>query len=301
MSELLAGDGRHYRTIVVADVASFTDPVRTELHQRVVHEGLYAVLRTAFDESGIPWAECRVDDRGDGALILVRPEFPKIALADQLPGRLLAALRRYNEAHALEARIQLRLALHAGEIHQNENGLVGQALNLAFRVVEAEPAKIALRRTESPLAMIATDDFYQEVIRQDPAAEPGSYRLIDVAVKKMRALAWLRLPGWDGAIDQPLPRKRLMFELVEALLAIPLVADDQGRRQVISLLRPEIANAVPYFPVARLHVVSLVRTCGLYDGGLDELVGAVADLNGDSPAVRQLEEIARNRLSDSLD
>lgn len=53
-----------------------------------------------------------------------------------------------------------------------------------------------------------------------------------------------------------------MVELVDALLAIPLVADDLSCRELIALRRSEIATVLLYYPVARLHVVSLVRACG---------------------------------------
>jgi hypothetical protein len=64
MSEVLAVNEQRHRTIVVVDIARFTDPVRTELHQRVVHQGLYEVSETAFDEAGIRWKECDSEDRG---------------------------------------------------------------------------------------------------------------------------------------------------------------------------------------------------------------------------------------------
>jgi ethanolamine ammonia-lyase large subunit len=55
-----------HRTIVVVDVAGFTDPARTMVHQRAVHEGLYDVLRGAFSEVGVGLDTCTVEDRGDG-------------------------------------------------------------------------------------------------------------------------------------------------------------------------------------------------------------------------------------------
>jgi hypothetical protein len=64
MSEVLAVNEQRHRTIVVVDIARFTDPVRTELHQRVVHQGLYEVSETAFGEAGIRWRECDSEDRG---------------------------------------------------------------------------------------------------------------------------------------------------------------------------------------------------------------------------------------------
>ncbi|WP_246257001.1 effector-associated domain 2-containing protein [Amycolatopsis anabasis] len=289
----------HHRTIVVVDVARFTDPTRTELHQRTVHEGLYDVLSKAFDESGVHWKECRIEDRGDGAIILVRPEFPKGWLVDQMPARLLAGLRRYNARHAAEARVQLRVALNSGEVHLNDHGIVSQALNLACRVVDAPPAKNALERTGALLALITTDAFYQDVVRQDPAAEPAAYRRIAVSVKQTNATAWLRLP--DCALPEDpaalaAPRRAPdLFELVDALLAVPVVSDDRSRQQLISLLRPEIAGAVPYDSHGRMHVLSLVRTCERYAGGLAELVTAIRALDGDSLSVRRVEELVRDR------
>jgi hypothetical protein len=55
-----------HQTIVAVDVARFTAPDRTMIHQLTVHEGLYHVLREAFAEAGVDWGACRVEDRGDG-------------------------------------------------------------------------------------------------------------------------------------------------------------------------------------------------------------------------------------------
>ena len=88
-----------------------------------------------------------------------------------------------------------------------------------------------------------------------------------------------------------------LFDLVDALLAVPVMADANGRRLVLDLLRPEIAAAVPDNPSARLHVVSLVRTCRLFEGGIAELVAAVSDLAGDCMPVRRLVEISGKWLS----
>ncbi len=187
-----------HQTIVVVDVAGFTDRGRTMVHQHAVHEGLYNVLRAAFAEAGVDWDGCAVEDRGDGAFILVPPDVPKSRLADQLPGRLIAGLRRYNAVHSAEAVVQLRVGLHAGEVSQGEYGVVSQAVNLAFRILEAAEAKTALKLSTGVLALIASDAFYHDVIAQDPATDPGSYRRIPVSVKETSTVAWLRLP--DGAV-----------------------------------------------------------------------------------------------------
>ncbi|MBW0010119.1 MAG: hypothetical protein JO063_08380, partial [Pseudonocardiales bacterium] len=188
-----------HQTIVVVDVARFTDPARTMIHQRAVHEGLYTVLQGAFAEAGVDLGTCVVEDRGDGKMILVPPGADNSKLADQLPSRLVAWLRRHNVVHSAEAAIQLRVALHAGEVYQGEHGAVSQAVNFAFRILEASGAKSALRSSTGVLALIASDAFYHNVIVHEPAADPGSYRRIPVAVKETSTVAWLRLPDRAAA------------------------------------------------------------------------------------------------------
>jgi hypothetical protein len=292
-----------HRAIVVVDIVSFTDPARTLMDQRTVHDGLYEMLRSAFDSSGIPWKNCRVEDRGDGAMILVSPEFPKLWLVDQWPARLLAGLREYNAVHTVEARVQLRVALHAGEVYENSNGVVSQAVNLAFRILDAKPAKSALATTGGMLALIASNEFYRDVIQQEPAADPNSYRRIAVSVKETETVAWLRLPDVAPLVQVPtqVSPATTLFEIVDALLDLPFVRDTNGRNELIDLLRPEIRNTVAYHPVARLHVVALVKTCLRHDRGLADLLEAVRQLDGDSTPVRRLEAIRQVLLTDPVD
>ena len=197
-----------HRTIVVVDVAGFTDPARTMAHQIDVHQSLYKLIGQAFDESGLDLDKCEVGDRGDGMMILLPAAMPKIRLADRLPHRLLAGLKRHNATRSAAATFKLRVALHAGEVHANKHGVVSPAVNLAFRIVEAQEAKQALRHTDDVLAIVASDHFYQEVIAADPAANPERYRTIPVDVKQTRTTAWLLLP--DGArVHDLLPRSEL--------------------------------------------------------------------------------------------
>lgn len=184
-----------HRTIVVVDVADFTNPNRNVHDMITVQEGLYDVLKTAFAESGVDFDSCTHEDRGDGALVLVPADVPKSQLADLLPARLVAALSRYNANRIPEARFKLRVGMHAGDIRRNDNGWVGHALNDAFRIVEATEAKDALAQTAGTVALIVSDYFYTEVIKQDPGTAPEAYREIAVSVKKFAGNAWLRLPG----------------------------------------------------------------------------------------------------------
>ena len=186
-----------HRAIMVVDVERFGDPVRTNLDQLAVREALYRALPQAFAEGGIGWDSCMSEDRGDGALILVPPEVPKTLLITGLPGMLAAAVSRHNAGRAVPKQMRLRVALHAGEVYRDAHGVAGAAVNHVFRLAEAPELRSALAASPGVLALIVSDWFFSEVVRHDPAAEPGSYRQVQVIVKETVATGWIRVldPG----------------------------------------------------------------------------------------------------------
>ena len=134
-----------HRTIVVVDVADFTNPARNMFDQRTMREGLGRVLHVAFSEVGVDLDTCTVEDRGDSKLILIPPGVDNGQLADQLPSRLIAGLRRQNAIHSAEATMKLRVELHTGEVFQDRDGVVGPAVNHTFRIVDAPETKTILK------------------------------------------------------------------------------------------------------------------------------------------------------------
>ena len=182
-----------HRSIVVIDVEKFGDPARTNADQVVVRDGMYRALEGALANAGISRSSCDMEDRGDGALVLISPEVPKSWLVTRLPIQLAAALGRHNASCSANARIRLRMALHAGEIHPDAHGITGSAVNRTFRLVEAPALKSALDDSAGVLALVVSDWFYDEVVRHEPAAEPGCYRQVHAVVKETRAAAWIRI------------------------------------------------------------------------------------------------------------
>ena len=171
----------------------FGDPARTNADQVAVRDGMYQALEGALADAGISRTGCVIEDRGDGALALISPEVPKSWLVTRLPVQLAAALDEHNAACSANARIRLRMALHAGEIHPDAHGVTGSALNRTFRLVEAPALKSALVGSAGVLALIVSDWFYNEVVRHEPAAGPGCYRPVRAVVKETRAAAWIRV------------------------------------------------------------------------------------------------------------
>ena len=182
-----------HRSILVIDVEKFGDPARTNAHQVAVRDGMYQALAGALANAGIGQSSCAIEDRGDGALVLISPEVPKSWLVTRLPIQLAAALGSHNAACSANARMRLRMALHGGEIHPDAHGVTGSAVNRTFRLVEAPALKSALDGSAGVLALIVSDWFYDEVVRHEPAAQPGCYRHVHAVVKETRAAAWIRI------------------------------------------------------------------------------------------------------------
>lgn len=94
----------------------------------------------------------------------------------------------------------------------------------------------------------------------------------------------------DGAALTPdrIP-VRALFEIVERLVAVPIMAGSEGRGQIVGMLRAEIATRVPRSPQANLDAHAILMTCLSYPGGLQELLAVVRAFAGDSHQVVELE------------
>src|SRR6266542_231018 len=199
-----------HRTILVVDVEGFGDHRRANPHQVAVRKGLYTALRRAFRSTGIRWADCHREDRGDGVFVLAPPEVPKALFVEALPHELVRALSEHNGVHRIEERIRLRMALHAGEIIYDHHGVTAVAINAAFRLLDARPLKDALANSSGILALIVSSWFFDEVVRHSMDTDPATYRPVRVAVKETSTVAWIALP------DYPYPHDETSLEIPSA-------------------------------------------------------------------------------------
>ncbi|OLF13517.1 ATP-binding protein [Actinophytocola xanthii] len=195
-----------HRTVLVVDVSAFGDRRRTNLHQLTVRRGLYGVLERVFAEIGVSWPDCDHEDRGDGVLVVIPATVGKGVFVELLPERLAAGLRAHNQARPAEEQIRLRLALHAGEIHYDEHGVVGRAVNLAFRLLDSPAFTAAHARSSGLLSIITSAWFFEEVVWHSATAAREAYRRVHVTTKETDTVAWVRLvDGEPAAVDeQPL-------------------------------------------------------------------------------------------------
>ena len=58
--------------MLAVDIAGFTCADRDSEICLYLRRSLYQILQDAFQGSGLPWAECHHEDRGDGVLVIDR-------------------------------------------------------------------------------------------------------------------------------------------------------------------------------------------------------------------------------------
>lgn len=182
--------------VFVVDIVGFTRVGRDDDIRRYLRERLYAYLQQAFDRSGVPWAECFCEDRGDGALVVVPPEIPVKGLIDPLPDKLRRLIRLHNHVSSAAADMQLRAALHIGPVEHDGHGFVGSDVDFAFRMLDARGLRTRLSDSGAELGLIVSDYVYHGFICRHPAAtDPAAYRGVRFQTKNTKARAWTYLPG----------------------------------------------------------------------------------------------------------
>ena len=137
--------GPVHRTIVIVDIEGSTrrnNPAKGEM-RRI----LYILLKRALLISGISQRHVEPTDRGDGALLLIRPddEIPKTVVLGRLIPVLVTLLREHNASLDPSDWLRLRVVVHAGEVHFDGNGCYGNDVDVACRLLDAAAFKKALK------------------------------------------------------------------------------------------------------------------------------------------------------------
>jgi class 3 adenylate cyclase len=207
---------------LVFDIEQSNHPMRTNRDRVVIHEAMYAAVRTALKR-----VKYYHEDRGDGVLVLVPPEVPKGRLVSNLLARLEAALgmhnaamERQNASRAAATQVRLRVAVHAGEVTFDGHGVVGAAVDYTFRLADAAPFKSALATSTGVCALITSRWFFDEVVHHNPDARPELFRRIETQVKSTRISAYIRIPG-EIPLNEQLPEEQFPEVKILAQLSGP--------------------------------------------------------------------------------
>jgi effector-associated domain 2 (EAD2)-containing protein len=287
-----------HMTICTVDIRGYGSTDRTRPNYVTMRAGMYDAVKQAFAKSGIPWTDCFVQDVGDSILALVPATVPKGAFAGPLPAALVAALEAYNAGHPPKERVELRLALHAGEVTFDDYGVASAAVIDACRLLNAPRLREILAESSGNLAMICSNWFYTEVIKHRPEYAQETYRKITVDVKEFSDVGWVRTPGHELPVELPAarddtsavvpagravpgppalaPASPEFYEVVDALEGIPCMQGEYSRGLVTEQLR--FAGTIRYFPMRRAHVTSILRTCCDFETGVWELVQVISNM-----------------------
>jgi len=206
MSHTIRGYPCH-RSIIAIDVEGstrLTDPSKGYLRR-----SMYELFEQSLYAAGLtgPYRDPLLD-RGDGVVALIHPvdQAPKTLLLDTVVPTLCALLSAHNEHHPAQ-RFRLRVVVHAGEVTFDENGCFGESLDVAFRLLNADPVKRILESTDAPMVLVVSDDVHRSVVRHGyDGIDPNAFgRLLIPRAPGLIRSAWVRvvqasqrLPEWSG-------------------------------------------------------------------------------------------------------
>jgi hypothetical protein len=230
-----------YRTILAADIAGSAG--RGDKALLRIREVLFTALHEAMERSEIDWAACQQQDTGDGVMLIMPPGVRKPRLIHPLGYELAAHLRAHNRTAAPLMQVQVRLVLHAGDIHIDPQGTaIGHPLEVVARLLDAPPAREELGHdgVAVPLVVITSQHFYDEIVPHGyPGIERESFRKVAVTVKEYAADAWLWLPPASGAR----PAANLGVSSRDARRATSAVTEAARDQPVVSVGR-DLSGAV---------------------------------------------------------
>jgi class 3 adenylate cyclase len=197
MEPLSATGLPYHRTIIAFDIEQSTN--RADLIKAELRKMSYELFDEALRTAGIraPHRDPFID-RGDGLLALIHPveQAPKAILLNHVIPTFNRLLTDHNASlpHISQPQRQLRvrIVMHAGEVHYDANGCFGEALDIAFRLLDAVTVKKALQMTSAPLTLVVSGDIYRSVVRHGYSGidRDAFHQAVRVQI------AGYRYPGW---------------------------------------------------------------------------------------------------------
>jgi class 3 adenylate cyclase len=125
---------------------------------------------------------------------------PKALLLNRVVPFLNRLLIEYNAGltrrSQLQRQLRMRVVMHAGEVHYDANGCFGEALDVAFRLLDAARVKRALREAADPLILVVSGDIYSSVVRHGYGGidHQTFHPLVRVQVAGRRYPGWIHIP-----------------------------------------------------------------------------------------------------------
>lgn len=223
------------RLIFAVDIEGSTE--RTNLAKGKLRHFLYELLEQALEVTGIAARHLEpFTDRGDSVLILIKPhdDVPKTLVLGRLIPILASLLTEHNASVTRpELRMRLRAVVHAGEIHEDDNGFYGDDLDAAFRLLDAPALKKALKEAiNAPLILMVSEEIFNGIIQQGYLDESSYRQLVRVKVGRRQRRGWAHIPD-PLTVGRPRasrrPKAQLSIAPVNGRRLGPPAVDESGR------------------------------------------------------------------------
>ena len=103
-------------------------------------------------------------------------------------------------ANTLKLRAVVRIVMHAGEVRYDPNGCFGEALDVAFRLLDASRVKKALRDSADSSILVISGEIYNSVVRHgyDGIDDLAFRPLVRVQIAGNRYPGWIHTPSQAG-------------------------------------------------------------------------------------------------------
>ncbi|AGM07148.1 caspase, EACC1-associated type [Amycolatopsis keratiniphila] len=152
-------------------------------------EQLSAIAEAAFRDVGTSWDEVIAERSGNGAMIVLPDDFDGMASSEALPQALVAALRGYNAQQTYNARIKLRMVLHAAHTDPRSMDLARTA---GRRILDARETASAMSTAATILVVSISEEFRRAAARRGGDVDLGRYQKMDVEAGHSAKTVWIR-------------------------------------------------------------------------------------------------------------
>ncbi|MFD7026511.1 hypothetical protein ACFWAR_00540 [Streptomyces sp. NPDC059917] len=182
------------RSLLLADFERFSR--RGDVEQGYMRRMLFGLLDRVAEAAGVDPAARRRTDLGDGVIELIDAAVPMADLLRAVLRVVPTELRAINRLASDAVQLRSRLVLATGDVNADgHDGWVGDALNDACRLLDAQAVRAALRGGTDPYALCVSDAVYWTTVRQNHLGiSPYEFREIGVPTKTGTLQAWLHQP-----------------------------------------------------------------------------------------------------------
>ena len=189
------------RTILLIDIENYSK--RDDHEQAYLRRILFDITDRAEESAGIDKTLRLRADRGDSVMELIDARSSVPALLRALVTDVPAHLHAVNRMASASAQIRLRAVVAVGYVRIDEHdGWVGNDLNLACRLLDAELLRAALREREDDFALCVAEGVYQGIVQHDhPGVPKRDFHAVTMDSKNGELRAWLHgaVPAGAGA------------------------------------------------------------------------------------------------------